>query len=162
MATFRGSCGPGSHLGQGRSCFRGSCPCHSRAPRKGKYEGDMGSWQYSSWSSAEHILHCVAGSHSVITASGMAEQRLEFADETPVPATVGNGGLMPYDPGAVEEWLALIPPYDGRVSGSAVCPFRRGVASSEAEMIRPSEGRLAYECEIPRRSLPKSHTRTRK
>ena len=40
---------------------------------------------------------------------------------------------MPYDPGAVEEWLALIPPYDGRVSGSAVCPFRRGVASSEAE-----------------------------
>ena len=43
-------------------------------------------------------------------------------------------------------------PYDGRVSRRAVCPFRRGVASSETEMIRPAreaemirlpEGRLA-------------------
>ena len=49
-------------------------PMRSRAPQKGKYEGGMGSWQYSSWSSAEHILHCVVGSHSVATASGMAEQ----------------------------------------------------------------------------------------
>ena len=56
-----------------------------------------------------------------------------MADETPVTATVGNGGLTPSDPGAVEEWLALMPPYGGRVSGRAVCPFRRGVASSEAE-----------------------------
>ena len=39
--------------------------------------------------------------------------------------------------------MALMPPYGGRVSGRAVCLFRRGVASSEAEMIRPSEGRLA-------------------
>ena len=36
-----------------------------------------------------------------------------------------------------------MPPYGGRVSGRAVCPFRRGVASSEAEMIRLPEGRLA-------------------
>ena len=74
VAAFRGSYRPGSCPGQGQSCFRGSCPCRSRAPRKGKYEGGMGSWQYSSWSSAEHVLHCVAGSHSVATASGMAEQ----------------------------------------------------------------------------------------
>jgi len=66
-----------------------------------------------------------------------------LADETPVTATVGNGGLTPSDPGAVEEWLALMPPYGWRVIGRAICLFRRGVASSEAEMIRPSEGRLA-------------------
>ena len=30
-----------------------------------------------------------------------------------------------------------------QVSGRAVCPFRRGVALSEAETIRSSEGRLA-------------------
>ena len=74
VAAFRGSYRPGSCPGQGRSCFRGSCPCRSRAPRKGKYEGGMGSWQYSSWSSADHVLHCVAGFHSVATASGMTEQ----------------------------------------------------------------------------------------
>ena len=65
VAAFRGSYRPGSCTSQGRSRFRGSCPCRSRAPRKGKYEGGMGSWQYSSWSSAEHVLHCVAGPHSV-------------------------------------------------------------------------------------------------
>ena len=59
------------------------------------------------------------------------------------PSTVGNGGLTLSDPGAVEEWLALMPPYGGRVSRKAVCPFRRGVASSEVEMIRLPEGRLA-------------------
>ena len=67
----------------------------------------MGSWQYSGWSSAEHVLHCVAGFHSVATAFGMAEQRPELADGTPVTATVRNGGLTPSDPGAVEEWLAF-------------------------------------------------------
>ena len=36
-----------------------------------------------------------------------------------------------------------MPSYDGRVSGRAVCPLRRGVASSEAEMIYPLEGRFA-------------------
>ena len=56
---------------------------------------------------------------------------------------MGNGGLAPSDPGAVEEWLALMPSYGERVSGRAVCLFRRGVASSEAEMIHPLEGRLA-------------------
>ena len=66
-----------------------------------------------------------------------------MADETPVTATLGNGGLTPSDPGAVEEWLALMPPYGGRVSGMAVCPFRRGVASAEAEAFCSLEGRLA-------------------
>ena len=66
-----------------------------------------------------------------------------MADKTPVTATVRNDGLAPSDPGAVEEWLALMPSYGGRVIGRAVCLFCRGVASSEAEMIRPSEGRRA-------------------
>src|SRR6185295_2915866 len=59
------------------------------------------------------------------------------------PSHVGNGGLTPSDPGAVEEWLALMPPYGGQVSGRAVCPFCRGVASSEAETFFSLEGRLA-------------------
>ena len=50
---------------------------------------------------------------------------------------------MPSDPGAVEEWLALMPPYGRQVSGRAICPFRRGVASSEAETFCFLEGRLA-------------------
>ena len=33
-----------------------------------------------------------------------------------------------------------MPPYDGRLSGRAVCPLRRGVASSEAEMSYLLEG----------------------
>ena len=36
-----------------------------------------------------------------------------------------------------------MPLYDGRVSGRAVCPLRRWVASSEAEMFCPLEGRCA-------------------
>ena len=36
-----------------------------------------------------------------------------------------------------------MPPYGGWVSEKAVCLFRRGVASSEAETIRLPEGRLA-------------------
>ena len=36
-----------------------------------------------------------------------------------------------------------MPPYDGQVSGRAVCPLRRGVASSEAEMRCLLEGRSA-------------------
>src|SRR6185312_12514436 len=67
VAAFRGSYRPGSCPGRGRSRFRGSCPCRLRAPRNGNYEEGMGSWQYSSWSSAEHVLHYVAGSHSVVT-----------------------------------------------------------------------------------------------
>ena len=33
-----------------------------------------------------------------------------------------------------------MPPYGGRLSGGAVCPLRRGVASSEAEMSYLLEG----------------------
>ena len=65
VAAFRRSCRPGSCPGQGRSRFREPCPCRSGVPRKGKYEGGTGSWQHSSWISAEHVLHCIAGSHSV-------------------------------------------------------------------------------------------------
>ena len=67
----------------------------------------MGSWQHSGWSSAEHVLHYVAGSHSIATVSGMAEQLPELADKTTVTATMGNGGLALSGPGAVEEWLAF-------------------------------------------------------
>ena len=35
-----------------------------------------------------------------------------------------------------------MPLYDGRLSGRAVCPLRRGVASSEAEMSYLLEGGL--------------------
>ena len=74
VAAFRGSCRPGSCPGQGRSRFRESCPCRSGVPRKRKYERGTGSWQHSSWRSAEHVLHCAASSHSIVTASGMVEQ----------------------------------------------------------------------------------------
>ena len=33
-----------------------------------------------------------------------------------------------------------MPSYDGRLSGRAVCPLRRGVASSEAEMSYLPDG----------------------
>ena len=66
-----------------------------------------------------------------------------MADGTPVTATVRNGGRTPSDPGAVEEWLALMPPYGRWVSGRTVCPFRQGVASSEAETFCNLEGGLA-------------------
>ena len=36
-----------------------------------------------------------------------------------------------------------MPPYDRRVRGRAVCPLRRGVTSSEAEMSFLLEGRFA-------------------
>ena len=36
-----------------------------------------------------------------------------------------------------------MPPYGEQASGRAVCPFRRGVTSSESESIFSLEGRLA-------------------
>ena len=92
----------GSCPSQGRGRFRGPCPCCSRVPRRGKHEGSMGSWQHSGWSSAEHVSHSIASSHSGTAASGMAEQCPELADGTPITATVGSGGLTSSDPGAVE------------------------------------------------------------
>ena len=74
VAALRGSCRRGSCPGQGRGRFRGSCPCRSRVPRRGKYEGRTGSWQHSGWCSAEHVSHSVAGSQSGATAPGMAER----------------------------------------------------------------------------------------
>ena len=58
-----------------RSRFRGSCPCHPRAPGREKFEGGMRSWQHSGWSSAEDVSHCVTGSHSITTASGSDDVR---------------------------------------------------------------------------------------
>ena len=40
----------------------------------------------------------------------------------------------------MEELLAFNASYDGRLSGRAACPLRRGVASSEAEMSYLLEG----------------------
>ena len=64
-----------------------------------------------------------------------------MADKTLVTVTVRSGGLTLSDPGAV----ALAFNVSVRRAGEwvAVCPFHRGVASSEAELICLFEGRLA-------------------
>ena len=64
-------------------------------------------------------------------------------DRTPVTATVRSGGLTPSDPGAVAELLAFNASVRRAGEWMAVCPFRRGVASSEAESIRFLGGRIA-------------------
>ena len=69
-----GPAGQGLVLVKAGVAFRESCPCRSGVPRKGKYEGGTGSWQHSSWSSAEHVLHCIAGSHSAATAPGSSDR----------------------------------------------------------------------------------------
>ena len=91
-----------------------------------------------------------------------------MADGTPVTATLGNGGLTPSVLGAVRSGWHLMPPYDGRVSGRAVCCFRRGVASSETGTIRPARGYVRYPRARRRRfasprvgSLPSSEAETR-
>ena len=73
----------------------------------------------------------------------MAEQWPKSADGTPVAAIMRNGGLTPSVLGAVEEWSAFNSPYGERLSGGAICPLCRGVASSEAVMSRMLEGRFA-------------------
>ena len=64
-------------------------------------------------------------------------------DRTPVTATVRSGGLTPSDSGAAAELLAFNASVRQAGERMAVCPLRQGVASSEAESIRPLEGRLA-------------------
>ena len=65
-----------------------------------------------------------------------------MADGTLGAVAVRSGGLTPSDPGAIAELLAFNA-YVRRAGGwMAVCPFRRGVASSETELIRFLEGRL--------------------
>jgi len=64
-------------------------------------------------------------------------------DKTLVTVTVRSGGLTPSDPGAVAELLAFNASVRRAGERVAVCPFRRGVASSEAESICLLEGRLA-------------------
>ena len=47
--------------------------------------------------------------------------------------------------------MALMPPYGGRASRRTVCPFRRGVASSEAETrdaVQGLSGEPSSEAEI--------------
>ena len=73
----------------------------------------------------------------------MTEQRPNSADGTPVAAIMRNGSLTPSALGTVEEWSAFNSPYGERLSGGAVCPLCRGVASSEAEVSRMLEGRFA-------------------
>ena len=58
----------------------------------------------------------------------------------------GHNHCGEWRPDAILSWALWrsgwhsMPPYDGRVSGRAVCLLRRGVASSETEMIRPTRG----------------------
>jgi hypothetical protein len=66
-----------------------------------------------------------------------------LVDRTPVTAIVRSGGLTPSEPGAAAELLAFNASVRRAGERMAVCPFRRGVASSEAESIRFLEGRLA-------------------
>jgi len=66
-----------------------------------------------------------------------------LADKTLVTATVQSGGLTLSNPGVAAElsaFNAFVRWAGGRM---AICLFRRGVASSEAESIRLLEGRLA-------------------
>ena len=72
VAAFRGPCRLWSCPGQGSVRVQGSFPYRLRVLQRGKYKGSTGSWQHSGWSSAEHVSHSVAGSHSVATAPGMA------------------------------------------------------------------------------------------
>ena len=70
VTAFRRSYRIGSCPGQGRE----SLPCRSEVPRKGKYKGGTRSWQHNSWSSAEHVLHCIACSHSAAIAPGSSDR----------------------------------------------------------------------------------------
>ena len=63
-----------------------------------------------------------------------------MADGTPVTATVRNGGLTLSDPGAAEEWLAFSASVRREGERMVVCPFCRGVVSSEAETRGAVEG----------------------
>ena len=63
-------------------------------------------------------------------------------DRTPVTATVRSGDLTPSDPGAVAELLAFNASVRQAGERMAVCPFRRGVASSGTELICFPVGRL--------------------
>ena len=60
-----------------------------------------------------------------------------------------------------------MPPYEGRLSGRAVCPLRRGVASSEAEMSYLLEGgslpssEAEMICPLEGGSLPSSEAEVR-
>ena len=87
-----------------------------------------------------HLLHQHIAHLSQInlggaaTASGMTEQLLELADGTPVTATMGNGGLTPSVPGAVEEWGGSAADPAGRVDP------RPETAEDPAEAAVPGGG----------------------
>ena len=66
-----------------------------------------------------------------------------MADGIPVTTIVGNGGLTPSVLSTVDEWFALKASVRRAVSCRAVCPLRRGEASSEAEMSYSLEGGFA-------------------
>ena len=61
-------------------------------------------------------------------------------DRTPITPTVRSGGLTPSDPGAAAELLAFNASVRRAGERMAIRPFRRGVASSEAETWGTVEG----------------------
>jgi hypothetical protein len=87
-------------------------------------------------------VQCVAGSHSVATAPGMVEQRPELVDGTPSAVAVRSGGLTPSDPGDAAELLAFNAYVHRAGERMGHFSFRRGLASSETELICVPEGRL--------------------
>ena len=114
----------------------------SGAIRVVRWSPDSRSWQNSNRSYAEHVWSCVAGSTVLPQRPGWRSSDRSW-----------RTGLRSQPLWGMAAWRCLsalwrsgwhsMPPYDGRVSGRAVCPLRRGVASSKAEMFCPLEGRFA-------------------
>ena len=75
-----------------------------------------------------------------------------MADKTPVTATVGNGGLAPSGPGAVEEWLAFNASVRraGERKGRLSFPSRGGLNRGEDVLL--SRGQARYPRARRRRS----------
>ena len=93
-------------------------------------------------SSSEPVLSRVAGPKVLLQhpewRSGDQSQRTGSVTSTVGVAARHRPSFEPWWSG----WL-LIPSYGERLGGGAVCPLRRGVASSEAEIGRLLEGRSA-------------------
>ena len=83
-----------------------------------------------------------------------------MADKTLVTVTVRSGGLTPSDPGAVAELLAFNASVRGAGERVAVCPFCRGLASSEAEQVRFPEGRRLPSSEAELMCFPEGRLAT--
>ena len=77
-----------------------------------------------------------------------------MADGTPVTATLGNGGLMPSDLGAVEDWLAFNASVRraGERKGRLSLPSRGGLERGGDVLL--SRGQARYPRARRRRSAP--------